>query len=246
MSNRRDMFILGVIPARGGSKGLPRKNILLVNGRPLIDYTIKQALASRLLSDFLVSTEDPEIAQVAKACGAPVPFLRPVELAQDDTHTPEFIEHAVVFIERQRPQQPIDAVLTLQPTSPIRTSQDIDKAITLFAQLKCDSLFSSSPAKTSPWSTWMLADHDRRYLNPVIAYPTGKNPANLERQERIATYEDNGAIYITDRKYLKRTGNIINPHSSAHYMMPPETYIDIDTEYDLILLQQVIDRFNLP
>ncbi len=234
------MNIIGVIPARGGSKGLPRKNILPVKGKPLIVYSIEQALAAPSLSRVIVSTDDNEIAQIAKQAGAEVPFIRPAELATDTAHTCPVLEHTARWLEDNEGYM-VDAIVTLQPNCPLRTPKDIEGVIRLYKELKCDTLMSVSPAKTAPWSVWVVDKKSKGYIQRIMKYPTGENPANLERQQLIPVYEANGILYITNREYLRNTGNWIHPERTGFYYMPSEVYIDVDTKYDLILLEMAIE-----
>ena len=236
------MNIVAVIPARGGSKGLPRKNILPVKGKPLIIYTIEQALSAPLLSRIIVSTDDNEIAEIAKQAGAEVPFLRPKELATDTAHTGPVLEHTASFLEEGN--YPVNAIVTLQPNCPLRTPHDIDEVIKLYKELGCDTLMSVSPAKTAPWSVWVTDEKKDGYIRRIMKYPTGENPANLERQQLIPAYEANGIIYITNREYLRRTGNWIHPEETGCYIMSSDVYVDVDTEYDMMVLESVIDKIT--
>ena len=131
--------ILGLIPARGGSKGLPRKNIRPLLGKPLIAWTIEQALASEYLDRVVVSTDDEKIAEISRKYGAKVPFMRPKESAADEARRIDVVLHAIDWMEKN--DNSYDLIMLLQPTSPLRTSEDIDKAIKLFISKKADSLF---------------------------------------------------------------------------------------------------------
>src|SRR3989337_3350204 len=145
-------MILGVIPARGGSKGLPGKNLRLVAGVPLIVHTIRAARKSRLLSDFIVSTDDPAIAQVARAEGAKVPFLRPPDLAEDDVSMWPVVRHAVAEWERGgEGEEAAEAVALLQATSPLRTAVDIDACIARFLELDAGICVTVFAAHDSPY-----------------------------------------------------------------------------------------------
>ena len=236
------MNIIGIIPARGGSKRLPKKNIRLIKEKPLIVYSIEQALNSVSLSRVIVSTDDNETAEIAKQAGAEVPFLRPKELATDTVPTGPVLQHAANFLEENEKYE-FDAIMTLQPTCPLRTQEDIEKSIRIYEELQCETLFSASPAKTPPWSTWTLEPNKSNYLKRIMKYPTGENPANMARQKYLPVYEANGTIYITSREYLKKTGNWIHPEKSGCYMMSSELYVDVDTEYDMMILEAVIDKF---
>jgi len=149
---------LAIIPARGGSKRIPRKNIALLDGKPLIQYTIEAARGCPLIDRIVVSTEDAEVAEVAKALGAEVPCLRPQELAQDNTYTLPVLQHMMAYLQEEQDYQPW-AVVTLQPTSPLRTSQHLTQAIELFlGDEQADSLVSvvQAPHNMIPQSLMKL------------------------------------------------------------------------------------------
>lgn len=235
------MSFIAVIPARGGSKRLPRKNILPLKGKPLIVYSIEQALETASISRVIVSTDDSETASIAEAAGAEVPFIRPGELATDTTPTGPVLEHAVAFLE-ERENYWIDAIVTLQPTCPLRTPDEIEEAISTYKKLRCKTLMSVSHAKTLPWSVWFKDDELEGHVRRAMKYPTGENPANIGCQQLIEAYEANGAIYITDKEYLRETGNWIDPERTGYYIMSDNAYIDVDTEIDFFLLQKVFDN----
>ena len=134
------MRIVGIITARGGSKGIPQKNICLLRGRPLLAYTADAALAARRLTKVVLSTDDPAIAEVGRACGVDVPFLRPAELARDDTPSIPVVQHAVRWLAEHGEE--FDAVCLLQPTNPLRRAEDIDGAIDLLETSGADSVLS--------------------------------------------------------------------------------------------------------
>ena len=136
--------ILALIPARGGSKGIPKKNIMITGGKPLIVYTINKALKSQYKLRVIVSTDNKEIANIAKSAGAEVPFIRPPKLANDDTPGILPVLHAIRWMDEKEDYQP-DVVICLQPTSPLRNSDDIDKALELITQKDVDSVVSVTP-----------------------------------------------------------------------------------------------------
>ena len=221
------MKILAIIPARGGSKGVPRKNIRTLAGKPLIAWTIEAALSASGLDRVIVSTEDEEIAAISRASGADVPFLRPVELVADDTPTLAVLQDVVARLEAEEGYL-AEAVMTLQPTSPLRTSQHIDEAISLFqADPKADSLVScvQVPHIFHPASV-MKADGDG-YLQPYL-----DAPQPTRRQDKETVFARNGAaIYITRSACLSRFifgGNLLA------YPMDDASSLDIDSEDDLL------------
>jgi CMP-N,N'-diacetyllegionaminic acid synthase len=225
------MKILAIIPARGGSKGVPRKNIRLVAGKPLIAYTIAAALAATRLDRFFVSTDSEEIAAVAGAHGAGV-RLRPAALAEDQTSTLAVLQHHLRELAAEGYEP--DAVMTLQPTSPLRTARHIDDAIAQFAaDLRADSLVSciAVPHIFHPRSV-MRRDADG-YLTPFLG-ETGPT----RRQEKEAVFARNGAaVYITRTSQLAHYvfGGRLLP-----FFMTEEDSLDIDTEDDLIRADRIL------
>lgn len=220
--------IIALIPARGGSKGLPRKNILLFAGKPLIAWTIEQALASNYLDRVIVSTDDNEIADVSKSYGADVPFIRPKELATDDAKAIDVISHTIDYLLKH--DGPFDILLLLQPTSPLRTSQDIENAIALLFAKKAKAVVSVCEAKHHPyWSNTLPEDGCMKdFIRLDIL--------NKNRQELPIFYRLNGAIYLTYCDYLKKDSGFFGDRTYA-YIMPPERSIDIDTKVDFRLAE---------
>lgn len=220
--------VLGLIPARGGSKGVPRKNIRVVAGKPLIAWTIEAALASGVLAQVAVSTEDAEIADIARYHGALV-VDRPEALAQDSTPTLPVVAHAVSILNFNG-----DAVMTLQPTSPLRTPTHIREATALFAaDPNADSLVSviDVPHIFHPRSVMRIDDHG--YLVPFF-----KGPMTTRRQDKEPVLARNGAaIYITRRSCLDR---FIFGGRLLAYKMSPEDSLDIDTESDLRKFEKIV------
>lgn len=212
------MKILAIIPARGGSKGIPRKNIKPIAGKPLIAWTIEAALRSRVLDKVVVSTDDDEIADVARNWGAQVPFMRPAELAQDDTPGIEPVLHAL----EQLPGY--DAVMLLQPTSPLRSTEDIDSSIALAQRLGAPSIVSVTEANMHP--NWMYRLDDGQRLHPLV-----DEPPILRRQDLPTVYALNGAIYYSRIDRLKENRSFSVNGTSA-YIMPAIRSIDIDELID--------------
>ncbi|MCX6790714.1 MAG: acylneuraminate cytidylyltransferase family protein, partial [Candidatus Gribaldobacteria bacterium] len=228
---------LAIIPARGGSKRIPKKNIALLNGKPLIQYTIEAALASRYLDKVVVSTDSEEIAQIAKNLGAQVPCLRPPELSGDNVYTLPVLQQMVAFLKEQENYQPW-AVLTLQPTSPLRTAKHIDEAIELFlADPLADSLVSvvKTPHNMTPES---LMKQEGAYLKNYLA----QDKLVLRSQDKPTYYARNGAaIYITKTERLSEYifGGQILP-----YLMSAMDSFDIDTLEDLNLIEFLMHGKN--
>jgi CMP-N,N'-diacetyllegionaminic acid synthase len=193
-------MILAVIPARGGSRGLPRKNLLLIGGKPMIAYTIEAALASRRIDQVVVSTDDDEIAEVARRHGASVPFVRPARLARDDTATPPVVEHAVSHVEARGGK--VDVVVTLQPTSPFRDATAIDQAIELRERAAAESAVSVAAIDMPASIVGGLVDGRFRPL-PL---PSG---TDLRRQVAPPAVRLTGAVYVTTRRLLA-TGRLFD------------------------------------
>ncbi|WP_163514112.1 acylneuraminate cytidylyltransferase family protein [Gelidibacter japonicus] len=206
-----------IIPARGDSKGLPGKNVKLLSGKPLIAYTIEAALASKLVSRVIVSTDDSNIAEVAKKYGAEVPFLRPKYLAEDDSLAVDTYLYTINRICKEE-SIIVENLIVLQPTSPLRTSHDIDNAIKLFKINNADSVISYTQ-EMHPISWHKNIDSDQR----IISLP---NEKLQNRQDLQPTYYPNGAIYIFKFELLK--SKTYYTENSFAYIMPRNRSIDID------------------
>jgi N-acylneuraminate cytidylyltransferase len=220
---------LGVIPARGGSKGIPRKNLKLLRGRPLIAYTIDAARKSRRLTHCVVSTEDAEIARVAAELGAEV-VERPIELARDDTPSLPVVQHATEVVERSLGR--FDAVFTLQITSPFRSAADIDDAIERLRTSGAESVigvvrvFDNHPARIK-----------RIHEGRLVPFDTPE-PEGIRRQDLPPAYLRNGAVYVTRRDVLAR-GSLLGA-DQCPFEMPPERSINIDELLDFALAEAAL------
>ncbi len=228
------MKVLAVIPARGGSKGIPRKNIHLLAGKPLITYTIEAALQSQYRLRVVVSTEDEKIAEVAQAAGAEVPFLRPAELARDDTPTFPVIQHALQWLEQHDDYQP-ELVVLLQPTSPLRGSEHIDQALELILSSEADSVVSLCEAEHSPY--WMKKVDAEGRVSPFIV----TEGEYTQRQALPKVYRLNGAIFVTRPEVIMRENRLLGDDTRA-YIMDQGDSIDIDTELDFKLAELLIKQ----
>ena len=224
----KSLKTLALIPARGGSKGIPRKNIKPIAGKPLIAWAIEAAFRSQLLQAVVVSTEDERIAEVARQWGAQVPFLRPPDLAQDDTPGIDPVLHAL----EQLPE--FDAVLLLQPTSPLRTTEDIDTCIRLAQHTQASSVVSVSEPETHPYWTYRLGTDQR--LQTLIDVP----PIS-RRQELPPVYAMNGALYYARVDWLRRHRTFVTSETVA-YVMPPERSVDVDTLLDWKLAELLLQE----
>lgn len=223
--------IVGVIPARGGSKGIPRKNTRNLVGKPLIAFTIEAALKSKLLDRVIVSTNDVKIAEIAKSYGAEVPFLRPTELAKDDTPGLLVIQHAVKYLEDVEACKS-DITVILQPTSPLRSERYIDKAVEKLLRTGADSVITVCKVKHHPfWS--FIAKGDRLY--PFLE----KGIAVSRRQDLPKIYAVNGAVYAVRRDVLFEQNSVFGRDTRA-VVMPYEESVDIDDYFDLFVAEMVL------
>lgn len=227
--------ILGLIPARGGSKRLPRKNIKDFLGRPLISWTIEQAKKSRLLDKIMVSTDDEEIAEVARKYGADVPFLRPGELARDSSPTIDAVIHALDRFEESG--EHFDIVALLEPTSPLRTDSDIDTAIELLlANLdKAESLVSVGEVHLE--KPQILRKIDAGYVRPFI-----ENGECIAMQAQEKAYFPYGVIYIATAKSLRTYRTFYQEKTIPYFIGRWQNY-EIDDALDRICCESV-QRFR--
>ncbi|SFT40717.1 N-acylneuraminate cytidylyltransferase [Algoriphagus locisalis] len=215
------MRILGLIPARGGSKGVPGKNIKILGGKSLLSYTAEAALESRLLSKVALSTDDVGIAAEGKRLGIDLPFLRPDDLAGDKTPTLPVINHALAYYAEQGDE--FDAVCLLQPTSPFRPSGFIDRAISKFIELDADSLVSvlEVPDHLNPHWTFLPNE------NGFLQIATGDIELITRRQELPVAYFRDGSLYLTKSSIL-RSGSLYGK-SLSYLVNDPNYYVNIDT-----------------
>jgi len=217
--------ILALIPARGGSKGVPGKNIKPLAGKPLIAYTIEQIQNSTLIDRAILSTDDERIAKVAREYGLEVPFMRPAELAQDTSGSLEVVRHALDFLEAQGERY--DAVCLLQVTSPYRPAGVIDEAIRIFAKEHPDSLVSVRrvPDEFNPHWTFELEENSR------LKIATGEKKIIPRRQDLPPAYHRDGAIYITSVETIRTKDSLLGDDIVAFPIESPEL-INIDTMED--------------
>ena len=223
--------VLALIPARGGSKSVPRKNIRIIAGKPLIHYTIHDALACLGISRVVVSTDDPEIAEIARVGGAEVPFLRPAELAGDYSVDLEFHEHAIKWLQEHESYCP-DMVMNLRPTTPIRNPDTLQKAINLLNENKqADSVRSVRMAELSPFKMWCI-DENTGAMQAVTTLDGIAEPYNSPRQKLPVAYWQDGYVDVAWVKTLleKRStiGDVVLP------LVIDEEYIDVDYEDTVI------------
>jgi CMP-N,N'-diacetyllegionaminic acid synthase len=220
--------VLAVIPARGGSKGVPRKNLKALGGLPLIAWTIRAAAAAKGLSRVIVSTDDAEIATVSREHGAEVPFMRPADLATDSAKSIPVIQHALKAAETG--DKPFDAVLMLQPTTPFRTAADIDAAVERLDQTGADSVISVIDVGGYHPARMKYLEEDR-----LVDPPFCEAYENQPRQELRTMYLRNGAIYLTRRDIL--LDGSFKGRDCRALVMPEERSTNIDTLNDFQLAE---------
>ncbi len=235
---KHDKTFLGIIAARGGSKGLPGKNIRPLGGKPLIAWTIEAALQSACLDDVLVTTDCPEIAAAAMRYGASVPFLRPAELANDTAPQALSFVHALDFYRRQG--KTFDYLVAMQPTSPLRTGADIAAAIEFLFEKNADAVISVCEMEHSPvWANTLPEDCSMENFVPDYA-------RDKQRQELPIYYRINGALYIVSvEKFLEGPSVFLKKNIFA-YIMPQERSVDIDCERDLLLAEILLQQDQKP
>lgn len=220
--------ILGVIPARKGSKGVPKKNLRRLGGVPLILHAVRSALESRSLSDCLVSTDDAAMAAMARRAGVEAPFLRPAALAGDRSSLWSVVRHAVAFREKQRGSS-FHAVVMLQPTSPLRTGRDIDDCVARFWSARAEVCATAFRSHDSPYFNMLECESpDRGLARPCTPFMRRHG----RRQEAPPVYCLNGAVYVVERSFLERMRSQFDAKRYALSIMPRSRSVDIDTEED--------------
>ena len=227
------MEVLGVIPARGGSKGIPQKNLVLLDGKPLLAHTCAQAKNAKTLTRVIVSTDDDAIAACAERFQIEVPFRRPQELAADDTPMLAVLRHALEMLRRQERYQP-DIVVLLQPTSPLRRADDIDGTVRLLSARRAESVVSvvEVPHQFNPVSLLRLQD------DQVVPFLNGQSVAR--RQEKPILYARNGPAVLAVSCHVLETQNSLYGQVCLPFIMPPERSVDIDSVFDLGLAEYLL------
>jgi N-acylneuraminate cytidylyltransferase len=216
--------VLAVIAGRGGSKGLPRKNVRDLAGKPLIAWSIATAAQSRFLDRTVVSTDDPEIAETARRHGGDVPFMRPAELADDTASIVDAVLHAADnVVEKHR------YVVLLQATSPLRLGSDIDGALEHCRRHGAPACLSITPA---PKARWALEMDAAGLLRPLLE-------STNRRQELADAYQPNGAVYVAELEWLRTERSFYTPQTIG-YVMPAERSVDIDTRMDFLLADAIL------
>lgn len=220
--------VLAVILARGGSKGIERKNIRLFAGKPLIAWTIEAAKHSKYIDQLIVSSEDDEIISVSKKLGCDASFKRPMELAQDETSSIESLLHAI----KQMPGY--DYIILLQPTSPLRNADDIDSCLLMCVEHDAPSCVSLQIANNHP--LWMFTQDADDRIHPFLEIAIPDRRQNLPQ-----CYELNGAVYVAEANWLLQKKSFFDA-GTCGYIMPKERSIDIDTEIDFFIAEQLLKR----
>lgn len=228
--------ILGVIPARGGSKGIPGKNLHKISGKPLIQYTIEASKGSKLLSEFIISTDNEEIADFSQSIGGNVPFVRPSRLSTDKALSLPVILHALEFMESSIGNK-YDIVVMLQPTTPLRNYKDIDGALSILLDGQADSVISVTEVG-GYHPLRMKRIIDGRLINYIEQGVEDMRP----RQDLPPVYIRNGAIYAAYREVLV-DNNSFSGNDCYAYNMPPERSVNIDTLDDLTLAKEYINNY---
>lgn len=227
--------MIAIIPARGGSKGLPGKNVKLLQGKPLIAYTIEAALQSKEVDRVIISTDDIKIAEIAKSYGAEVPFMRPDELAGDDAKSIDVYNYTIARLEKEEGIS-IGAVIILQPTSPLRTAKHIDEAIQSFIVRKADSVISYCQEDHPVF--WHKFITEEGKFEDVFSGNYQKN-----RQDIRPTFYPNGSIYIFKKEVLSK-GDYYNENSYV-YLMDKKVSVDIDTIEDFQFCEYLLSNFEV-
>jgi CMP-N,N'-diacetyllegionaminic acid synthase len=225
---------LCVIPARGGSKRIPRKNIKSFYGKPLIQWTIEAGIGSNSIDRLIVSTEDPEIAEISKTCGAEVPFIRPKILAADSSSSYTVLEHACQYLSEQGDSY--QYIIMLQPTSPLRTSKHIDEAAKLLEDRQADGVISlTETSHPTQWCNILPSSKEMKGFIDNIG-------TNFQSQQFEKKFCFNGAIYITSIKRMQEEGTHIYGSSMFAYVMERRDSIDIDNLIDFEIAEFLISK----
>jgi len=231
--------ILGLIPARGGSKGLPRKNIKPLLGKPLIAWTIEQALASKYIDKIVVSTEDEEIAEVSKKYGAEIPFMRPKELATDNSLTTDVILYTLDWFQKKK--EKYDYIVLLESTSPLRETNDIDECIKLLINNKsAKSIVSVSKLESAHPEFNVIIDEKSSFIKKIDGSTDFRV---LKRQDLSNVYFFDGTIYISEVKAFFKKQTFYHNRTLA-YIVPRWKSIEVDEIFDLISVEAIIKNIE--
>lgn len=228
--------MIGIVPARGGSKGLPRKNVLPFAGLPLIVHTLNAALAADTISRIIVTTDDEEIMDVCCAVpGVEVPFQRPAYLAEDESNAVDVFFHLLDWLKSEE-QIDVESFCVLQPTSPLRLAEDIDSAVNLFNATEAQAVLSVTESKPLPWHHNLQSDGR---MTPLEQNQGAANPMEM-RQKLSELVVQNGAVHVFDVKELRRTRTYYGPNTFG-YMMPADRSVDIDVAMDFAIAEALMN-----
>ncbi|MCK5214129.1 MAG: acylneuraminate cytidylyltransferase family protein [Candidatus Omnitrophica bacterium] len=231
-----DPFILGAVFARGGSKGIPRKNIKLLNGKPLIGYAVEAGLSVKLINELIVSTDDQETANVARQAGAKVPFIRPSELAQDNSTELDAWKHAIASYEEMKKRE-VDILVSIPATSPLREVKDIERCIQKILDTDADVVITITEADRNPYFNMVkMQDDDAQLLmspGKVIAH----------RQDAPRVFDMTTVAYAARAFFIKQAENLFEGKVKA-VVIPKERAFDIDTPLDFEIIELLMKKRN--
>lgn len=232
--NKHKLKILGVTLARGGSKGIKNKNITLLNSKPLIFYTIKEALKSKYLSDYIVSTDSKKISKIATRYKAKVPFLRPKNLAKDKSSSVVALQHAVEFMEKKNSTR-YDYIIEIMCTNPLKNVFDIDACIKKIILNKADSVIAVN----------QLEDHHPARIKKIVNgkirdFKVKEIPESRRQDLKPKAYIRSGSIYALKRDYLMNKNRRYGSKNSYAYILPNERVINIDDKYTLLVAKLML------
>lgn len=240
--NKSKNEVLGVIPARGGSKGLPRKNIKELLGKPLIVWSIDEVKRSKLITRTIVLTDDEEIAEIAKKAGAEVPYIQPVEVSTDTSGDVEYLTYALDWLQKNENYTP-DIILRLPPTSPLRTATHIDEGIkTLLENTEADASRPIVEVDKHPYKMWKIVE-DGPYIEPFLSKDfTGMDePYNKQRQLFPKVYSHTGAMDVICLATLVEQRST-SGKKLAYFFMKPEDSINIDSQMDFDIAELYLQK----
>lgn len=233
-------YVVACIFARGGSKGVPRKNIRCLAGKPLIAYAIEVARACELIDEVIVSTDDPEIAEISQRYGANVPFLRPAELAGDSS--PELLswQHAIEMLNSRKGYPNVDVFVSVPPTSPLRNVDDISNCIKTFLQSDTDLVITVKGAERNPYFN-MVTSNDEGYVHLVIPPKVGCGISR--RQDAPVVYDVTTVAYVAHPEFILNTDSLFCGKMKA-VIIPKERALDIDTEFDFRIAECLLTEIG--
>lgn len=236
--------VIAIIPARGGSKSIPYKNIALLNGKPLIYYSIREAKLAKKLDWFIISTDDKKIAKIAKQFGADVPFLRPKKYAHDTTSDLSVFKHALLWLKKNRKWNP-EIIINLRPSEPFHTAEEIDQVINLMQKSNCDSIKTIIKAPVHPYKMWYLGKDNK--LIPVIKtrFRISHGP-DYPRQKLRPVYLQDGYIDATRSKFILngKKSNMFGKNFRGLIRNDPNV-IDIDSPEELLRAQEKMKKIEI-